>query len=339
MRFYAPEAGYPGGCDALRDIGPVSDVQIVSAFDIDARKVGLDLADAIDTEPNNGPRFVDVPATGVTVCPGPLAGSLTSSARDLVPQVLEASVADVATVLRDTDTQLVLSLLPAGSTRATHAYARAALLAGCGFANGAATVLARSPQWKARFGKARLALLGDDLNGQLGATVVHQALARLLSVQGVSLDQTYQINAAGNMNFVNLSDPRKSAGKAVTKAAAVLSQANHGRGMDASRCYTGTADYVPFLGDRKVAFLRLEGHTFGELPFDIELRMNVPDSGNGAAAALDVVRAAALLSQQHDIELADAVNALLMKEPSVKVPQDIATARVRSAVADFAGRR
>jgi myo-inositol-1-phosphate synthase len=330
-QLYLKTHEYPGGLPNIEMVRAAESTDFVAAFDVDARKVGLDLADAIHTEPNNCPPMAEVPPMDVTVAPGCGDDGVGETLARHVPRLSRTSVEEVAERLRDSGAELLLNLLPTGSEQATAAYAEAALQAGCGFVNVSSTTLARENRWQERFAARGLVLVGDDLKAQLGATIVHQTLVRLLSEQGVTLRDTYQINAGGNTNFVNLSDTARSASKAGTKSRAVTALANNGAGVPAEQTYFGMADYIPFLGDRKVAYIRMVGETFGRLPVELELRMDVPDSVNGAGAMLDALRLGALAVRNGDPELAAAVASLLMKEPSAHLPAADAYTRIAQA--------
>jgi myo-inositol-1-phosphate synthase len=327
--LYAKESSYGGGCCESTLLAPVDAVKFVAAFDVDARKVGLDLADAIRVEPNNAPMLVEIPRLGVSVDAGPPADGLGPRSAAQVPDVVSASVADVTERLVESRADTVVSLLPAGSQQATEVYASAALEAGCGFVNCAPTRLARLEGWRSSFHERGFPLIGDDLAAQLGATIVHQTLTKMLVAQGIEIDQTYQINAGGNMNFVNLADGDRAAAKASTKAAALTSG---GTGLRPENCYVGTADYIPFLADRKVAYVRIEGRMFGGLPVGLELRLDVPDSANAAGRLLDAMRLDPLLRRSGDARAADAASALLMKEPALSMPAAEARAILAAAI-------
>ncbi|MEU7893087.1 inositol-3-phosphate synthase [Nonomuraea sp. NPDC049152] len=257
----------------------VRQVAFTAAFDVTPEKIGKDLSEAIWAAPNNADAFADVPYLGVRVEEGILGedfGDLDGARGDRTP-------AQVADVLRATGTHVVVSFLPVGNQRATELYAEAALLAGCAFVNCMPAVLARDPEWARRFEQAGLPLVGDDLKSQFGSTLVHRALVDALTAGGVRLRNTYQLNAGGNMDFHAMRDPARMAGKKVTKA----------QGMSAEGNVHVGAEYIPFLQDRKVAFIRLEGEAFGGTSLEIELRMCVEDSPSAAGNTLDAVRHAA----------------------------------------------
>ncbi|MFE3450130.1 inositol-3-phosphate synthase [Nonomuraea sp. NPDC059194] len=254
----------------------VRDVAFTAAFDVTPEKIGTDLSEAIWAAPNNAGAFARVPYLGVPVEEGILGedfGDLAGARGGRTPD-------QVADVLRATGTHVVVSFLPVGHQRATELYARAALLAGCAFVNCMPAVLARDPEWAGRFERAGLPLVGDDLKSQFGSTLVHRALVDALTAGGVRLRNTYQLNAGGNMDFHAMRDPARMAGKKATKA----------QGMSAEGNVHVGAEYIPFLQDRKVAFIRLEGEAFGGTSLEIELRMCVEDSPSAAGNTLDAVR-------------------------------------------------
>ncbi|RSN07380.1 inositol-3-phosphate synthase [Nonomuraea sp. WAC 01424] len=256
----------------------VSDVRFTAAFDVGRAKLGLDLSQAIWAEPNNARRFADVPHLGVPVREGVLADGVGAGSAELVDPSGGTTVADVAAHLRETGSHVVVNFLPTGAQRATELYAEAAVEAGCAFVNCMPAVLARSEQWRDRFAAAGLPLLGDDLKSSFGATLVHRALVDALTANGVRLTAGHQLLAGGNMDFANLQDPARMADKRATKTTGAGTSIHVG------------AQYLPFLDDRKIAFIRLEGEGFGGSPLEVELRMVVEDSPSAAGNVLDAVR-------------------------------------------------
>lgn len=301
----------------------VADIRFTSAFDVDAGKVGADLSEALRCPPNNAAGFADVGHLGVPVRDGVLADGLGPQAAERLRVRGRATVAEVAGHLRQTGTEVLLNLLPTGSQRAAEAYAEAALTAGCAYVNCMPAVLARSQTWAARFRDAGLPLLGDDLKSQFGSTLVHRALVQALAANGVELRNTYQLNHGGNMDFLTLQDPGRMATKARSKQAGLAAGGTPPSPAGGNHVGTG---YVPFLADRKVAYLRLEGTAFGGTEVAIDMRLTVEDSPSGAGAMLDAVRyaKAALLSRCP--EIADAASTLLMKAPGTPTSEDAATA-------------
>ncbi|GAA1226505.1 inositol-3-phosphate synthase [Kitasatospora nipponensis] len=299
----------------------VADVRFTAAFDVDTRKTGLDLSDAIWAEPNNARRFAEVPHLGVPVVEGALGDGIGRSSADRITARGAATVEDVADHLRRTGTQVLLNFVPAGSQQASELYARAALAAGCAFVNCIPSVIARSTQWAARFEAAGLPLVGDDLKSQFGATLLHRALVDLLTANGVRLSSTYQLLGGGNMDFLNLQDAERMQTKKASKADGLLGAgAGTGTGTGGATGAGGSApavhvgaDYIPFLADRKIAVIRVEGEGFGGTPLEVDLRLAVDDSPSGAGNALDAVRYAGFALAHGIAGVLDPVAARLMK--------------------------
>jgi myo-inositol-1-phosphate synthase len=267
----------------------VSDVQFVAAFDVDAKKVGRDLAEAVVASENNTVTFADVPPTGVTVQRGPTLDGLGQFYREIIDESDEAP-ADVAAALRAAKVDVVVCYLPVGSEDAAKFYAQAAIDAGCAFVNALPVFIASDPAWAARFEAAGLPIVGDDIKSQVGATIVHRALAKLFEDRGVELLRTYQLNFGGNMDFMNMLERTRLVSKKVSKTRSVTSQIPHE--MNAHDIHIGPSDHVPWLDDRKWAYIRLEGRTFGDVPLNAELKLEVWDSPNSAGVIIDAIRAA-----------------------------------------------
>ncbi len=248
----------------------VGDVAFVTAFDVASHKVGRDLSEAILAEPNNTHVFAKVPRSGVVVQRGPTMDGLGRYVRDVVP-VSDAPEVDVAGALRDSGAEIVVSYLPVGSEQATRYYAEQALAAGCAFVNCIPVFIASDPAWRARFEQARLPLLGDDIKSQVGATIVHRVLANLFRERGVRLDRTYQLNFGGNTDFQNMLERDRLESKKVSKTRAVTSQLDIE--LPAGDVHVGPSDHVPWLLDRKWAYIRLEGTTFGNVPLNVEVKL------------------------------------------------------------------
>jgi myo-inositol-1-phosphate synthase len=267
----------------------VSDVKFVAAFDVDAKKVGMDLAEAIVASENNTLTLCDVPPTGVTVQRGPTFDSLGQYYREIIDES-EAEPVDVAQALRDAEVDVVVSYLPVGSEQADKYYAQAAIDAGCGFVNALPVFIASNPEWAQKFTDAGLPIVGDDIKSQVGATIVHRALAKLFEDRGVELLRTYQLNFGGNMDFMNMLERTRLVSKKISKTQSVTSQIPHE--MVKSDVHIGPSDHVPWLDDRKWAYIRLEGRSFGDAPLNAELKLEVWDSPNSAGVIIDAVRAA-----------------------------------------------
>jgi myo-inositol-1-phosphate synthase len=267
----------------------VSDVKFVAAFDVDAKKVGMDLAEAIVASENNTLTLCDVPPTDVTVQRGPTFDSLGQYYREIIDES-EAEPVDVAQALRDAKVDVVVSYLPVGSEQADKYYAQAAIDAGCGFVNALPVFIASNPEWAQKFTDAGLPIVGDDIKSQVGATIVHRALAKLFEDRGVELLRTYQLNFGGNMDFMNMLERTRLVSKKISKTQSVTSQIPHE--MVKSDVHIGPSDHVPWLDDRKWAYIRLEGRSFGDAPLNAELKLEVWDSPNSAGVIIDAVRAA-----------------------------------------------
>jgi myo-inositol-1-phosphate synthase len=269
----------------------VGDVEFVAAFDVNAQKVGKDLSQAIFAEPNNTYRFSEVPELGVPVQRGVTLDGLGKYVRDMVPESDQKPV-NVAKVLRDTGAEVLVSYLPVGSQLATEFYAEQALSAGCGMVNCIPVFIASRPEWRAKFEAKKLPLIGDDIKSQVGATITHRVLANLFRERGVRLDRTYQLNFGGNTDFLNMLERERLESKKISKTRAVTSQLEHA--LSDADAHVGPSDYVPWLSDRKFCYIRMEGTTFGNVPLNCELKLEVWDSPNSAGVVIDAIRCAKL---------------------------------------------
>jgi myo-inositol-1-phosphate synthase len=267
----------------------VGDVQFVAAFDVDAKKVGMDLSEAIVASENNTITLCDVPPTGVTVQRGPTFDGLGTYYREMIDES-SADPVDVTQALRDARVDVVVAYLPVGSEEADKFYAQAAIDAGCAFVNALPVFIASDPVWAQKFTDAGLPIIGDDIKSQVGATIVHRALAKLFEDRGVELLRTYQLNFGGNMDFMNMLERKRLVSKKISKTQSVTSQIPHE--MVKSDVHIGPSDHVPWLDDRKWAYIRLEGRSFGDTPLNAELKLEVWDSPNSAGVIIDAVRAA-----------------------------------------------
>ena len=269
----------------------VRDIAVSAAFDVNAAKVGRDVAEAILAPPNNTHVFAEVAQTGIVVHRGP---TLDGIGRYLTAEIEEATgpVADVAGVLEESRTDVVVSYLPVGSQRATEFYAEQALRAGCAFVNCIPVFIASDPAWRKRFEARGLPIIGDDIKSQVGATIVHRVLANLFRERGVRLDRTYQLNFGGNADFLNMLERERLESKKLSKTRAVTSQFDVP--LPAESVHVGPSDHVPWLTDRKWAQIRLEGTGFGGMPLNVELKLEVWDSPNSAGVVIDAVRCAKL---------------------------------------------
>ncbi|MFN7177103.1 MAG: inositol-3-phosphate synthase [Thermaurantiacus sp.] len=297
------------------------DVRIVSAFDVDARKVGRDIAEAIFAEPNCTTRFCDhVPHHGVEVAMGPVLDGIAPHMLEAEPargfriaDRPEPALGDVVEAFRRSGTQVVMNYLPVGSQQATEFYAEAALRAGAAFVNNIPVFIASDDGWSRRFREAGLPLIGDDIKAQLGATILHRTLTDLFARRGVRLDRTYQLNTGGNTDFLNMLARDRLSSKKRSKTEAVQSVAE--RRLDPDNIHVGPSDYVAWQNDNKVCYLRMEGRLFGGVPMNVELRLSVEDSPNSAGVAIDLVRCARLALDRGTGGVIEAPAAYFCKHP------------------------
>jgi myo-inositol-1-phosphate synthase len=269
----------------------VGDIEIASAFDVSAAKVGQDVSKAVFAQPNNTHRFAAVPESGIIVRRGKTLDGLGKYLRQEIDESEEPE-ADVASVLEASRTDVLVSYLPVGSQRATEYYAEQALEARCAFVNCIPVFIASKPEWRKRFEERGAPIIGDDIKSQVGATIVHRVLANLFRERGVRLDRTYQLNFGGNTDFQNMLERERLESKKISKTQAVTSQLD--MPLDPENVHVGPSDYVPWLTDRKWAHIRMEGTTFGGVPLNLELKLEVWDSPNSAGIVIDAVRCAKL---------------------------------------------
>ncbi|WP_181703857.1 inositol-3-phosphate synthase [Chthonobacter albigriseus] len=308
----------------------VGDIEVASAFDVDARKVGRDVSEAIFAGPNNTQRFSAVPDTGVVVARG---NTLDGIGRYLKDKVAESDepVADVTAILERTRTDVLVSYLPVGSQKAAEWYAERALEAGCAFVNCMPVFIASNPEWAARFEARGLPIIGDDIKSQVGATIVHRMLTNLFRERGVRLDRTYQLNFGGNTDFENMLERERLESKKISKTRAVTSQLDVD--LDPDDVHVGPSDYVPWLTDRKWAYIRMEGTTFGGMPLNAELKLEVWDSPNSAGIVIDAVRCARLALDRGLKGPIVAPSSYFMKSPPVQFTDDEARRRTLAFIA------
>ncbi|SFV35474.1 myo-inositol-1-phosphate synthase [Devosia crocina] len=306
----------------------VSDVEIAAAFDVAGSKVGRDVAEAIFAEPNNTHRFAEVAPTGVIVQRGETHDGI---GKYLADEIEEADVpaVDVAAALRDAGVDVLVSYLPVGSELATQFYAEQALKAGCGFVNCIPAFIASKPEWEERFAAAGLPIIGDDIKSQVGATIIHRMLANLFRERGVRLDRTYQLNFGGNTDFLNMLERERLQSKKISKTQAVTSQIDVP--LPANDIHVGPSDHVPWLTDRKWAYIRLEGTTFGGVPLNAELKLEVWDSPNSAGVVIDAVRCAKLALDRGIGGALVGPSSYFMKSP----PRQFTDAEARQRTEDF----
>jgi len=311
----------------------VSDLEFVAAFDVDASKVGNDLGKAIDGGQNNTIKFATVPSLGVDVQRGPTLDGLNRYYREVIEESPFEPV-DVAQALRDARAEVLVSYLPVGSEKAQRYYAQAALDAGVAFVNAIPVFIASDPVWARKFRDARVPIIGDDIKSQVGATIVHRVLARLFEDRGLTLDHTYQLNVGGNMDFKNMLDRERLLSKKISKTQAVTSQIDvH---MDPDDVHIGPSDHVPWLQDRKWAYIRMEGRNFGDVPLNIELKLEVWDSPNSAGVIIDAVRCAKVALDRGIGGPLIGPSAYFMKSPPVQFRDDDAHDMVRAFANDGA---
>jgi myo-inositol-1-phosphate synthase len=299
----------------------IRDVEVVAAFDVDADKVGVDVAKAIFAGPNNTVRFNDVPHLGVTVQRGPTLDGFGQFYRQTCEESPVDPV-DVADALRAARADVLVSYLPVGSEEAQKHYARACLDAGVAFVNAIPVFIASDPEWASRFEVAGVPIVGDDIKSQVGATIVHRNLARLFEDRGTVIDHTYQLNFGGNMDFMNMLERTRLTSKKVSKTQSVTSQIE--AGISDHDVHIGPSDHVPWLEDRKWAFIRLEGRNFGDVPLTVELKLEVHDSPNSAGVIIDAARCAKLAADRGIGGPVLPACQYFMKSPPVQVHDDTA---------------
>jgi myo-inositol-1-phosphate synthase len=320
-RDAAPDEFVPGLMHV--DLGGyhVRDIRFTAAFDIDARKVGRDLSEAVFAEPNNTIKLSDVPYQGVEVQRGMTHDGLGKYLSEVITKA-DGPTADITGILRDTDTHVVVSYLPVGSENATKWYVEQILRAGCAFVNCVPVFIGREAYWQERFRERGLPIVGDDIKSQVGATIVHRQLARLMRDRGVRLAHTSQLNFGGNTDFLNMLERERLVSKKISKTNAVTSILDDE--IDEKDVHIGPSDYVPWLTDRKWAHIRLEGTGFGDVPINVELKLEVWDSPNSAGIVIDAVRCAKLALDRGVGGTLEGPSSYFMKSPPVQYPDAVA---------------
>ncbi|MDR6146534.1 myo-inositol-1-phosphate synthase [Sphingomonas sp. SORGH_AS870] len=319
-----------------------SDIRVVAAWDVDQRKVGKDVSEAIFAKPNCTTVFCEtVPATGTKVRMGHVLDGVAEHMSDyddnrtfLLAHEKEASKAEVVAALRETKTDVLMNYLPVGSQAASEFYAECALEAGVAFVNNIPVFIASDPIWAERFTQAGVPIIGDDIKAQLGATIVHRVLTDLFAKRGVKLERTYQLNTGGNTDFLNMSNHRRLASKKISKTEAVQSVA--AERLHDDNVHIGPSDYVPWQNDNKICFLRMEGTMFGGVPMNLELRLSVEDSPNSAGVAIDMIRCAKLAKDRGLAGPIDAASAYFCKHPRFQMTDDLAAQAVDEFIAEAA---
>ena len=306
----------------------VRDVEFVAAFDVDTKKVGLDLADAIGASENNTIKICDVPNTGITVQRGHTLDGLGKYYRETITES-EADPVDIVAALKAAKADVVVCYLPVGSEAAAKFYAQCAIDAGCGFVNALPVFIASTPEWAKKFEDAGLPIVGDDIKSQVGATITHRVMAKLFEDRGVILDRTYQLNVGGNMDFKNMLERDRLESKKVSKTQSVTSQVGHDLGE--RNVHIGPSDYIAWLDDRKWASVRLEGRAFGNVPLSLEYKLEVWDSPNSAGVIIDAVRAAKIAMDRGIGGPILSASSYFMKSPPIQYNDSEA----KQAVEDF----
>jgi len=344
IEYYRDPARLSGEDDIAglihREIGGYrpGDIEIVAAFDIDRRKVGLPLHEAIFSPPNCTPRFAaSIPANGPVVRMGPVLDGVARHMRDypadrtFLPS--DDPPCDVEAILRDTGAEVLVNYLPVGSEEAARFYAGVCLSAGVSLVNCIPVFIASDPEWAERFRARKIPIIGDDIKSQLGATIVHRSLARLFSERGIRVRNTYQLNTGGNTDFLNMLNRKRLRSKKISKTEAVTSVLGHPIGQDA--IHIGPSDYVPWQKDNKLCFLRIEGEGFGGLPIELELRLSVTDSPNSAGVGIDAIRFCRLGREMGLGGPMTAPSAYFMKHPATQLTDDDARRELEEFIADY----
>ena len=308
----------------------IGDIQFVAAFDVDRNKVGKDIAEAIFTSPNNTYKFCEVPPTGVKIERGMTHDGLGKYLSQVINKA-PGSTANIVDILKETQTDVVVNYLPVGSEEATKWYAEQVLVAGCGFVNCIPVFMAREEYWQSRFAERGLPIIGDDIKSQVGATITHRVLTRLFRERGVRLERTYQLNFGGNTDFYNMLERERLESKKISKTNAVTSQLDYK--LDRDNIYVGPSDYVPWLTDRKFCHIRMEGRTFGDVPLNLELKLEVWDSPNSAGVVIDAIRCCKLALERKLGGALVVPSSYFMKSPPIQYTDDEARRRLEKFIA------
>jgi myo-inositol-1-phosphate synthase len=308
----------------------VRDVKFVAAFDVDAKKVGFDLSEAIFASENNTIKIADVPPTNVTVQRGPTLDGIGKYYAETI-EVSDSDAVDVVKVLKDNNVDVMVSYLPVGSEEADKFYAQCAIDADVAFVNALPVFIASDPVWAKKFEDAGVPIVGDDIKSQVGATITHRVMAKLFEDRGVQLDRTMQLNVGGNMDFLNMLERERLESKKISKTQAVTS--NLQREFKTKDVHIGPSDHVGWLDDRKWAYVRLEGRAFGDVPLNLEYKLEVWDSPNSAGVIIDAVRAAKIAKDRGIGGPVEAASAYLMKSPPKQLPDDVARVQLETFIA------
>jgi len=307
----------------------IKDIEIVAAFDVDKNKVGKDVKDALETWPNNTIEFAKIKKTGVIVQKGPVLDGLGKYYRQMIKKSRKMPV-KVSRVLKKTKADVLICYLPVGSEKGVRYYAKEALKAKVAFINAIPVFIASDPVWANRFKRARVPIIGDDIKSQVGATIVHRVLTKLFGDRGVKILRTYQINFGGNMDFMNMLERERLFSKKISKTNAVLSQFSN-EIDEKTDVHVGPSDYIPWLKDRKWCYIRIEGHNFGEVPLNLELKLEVWDSPNSAGVIIDAIRCAKIALDRKIGGILEGPSAYFMKTPPKQYPDSVA----KQMVEDF----
>jgi len=310
----------------------IRDIEFVAAFDVDRTKVGRDLSEAIWAGQNNTVKFADVPHLGVTVERGMTHDGIGKYLSGVIEKA-PGETADVAGILKSTGADVLVNYLPVGSEEATKWYVEQALEAHCAFVNCIPVFIAREHYWRGRFEKKGLPIIGDDIKSQVGATIIHRTLAHLFRERGVRLERTYQLNFGGNTDFLNMLERERLMSKKISKTRSVTSQLDYAMGDD--NVHIGPSDYVPWLQDRKWAQIRLEGRSFGDLPLNVELKLEVHDSPNSAGIVIDAVRCCKLALDHGLSGTLEGPSAYFMKSPPLQYSDDDAHRLTEAFISTF----
>ena len=308
----------------------ISSIKFVAAFDVDAKKVGLDLADAIWASENNTIKFSNVAPTGVPVMRGTTLDGLGKYYKETITES-DAPAVDMVQVLKDEAVDVLICYLPVGSELAAKFYAQCAIDAGCAFVNALPVFIASDPEWEKKFADAGLPIVGDDIKSQVGATITHRIMAKLFQDRGVHLDRTYQLNVGGNMDFKNMLERDRLESKKISKTNSVTSQLDHDMGD--KNVHIGPSDYIPWLDDRKWAYVRLEGRAFGDVPLNLEYKLEVWDSPNSAGVIIDALRCAKIGLDRKIGGALLSPSSYFMKTPPVQYTDEAAHNKVEDFIA------
>ncbi|CUR55044.1 putative myo-inositol 1-phosphate synthase [metagenome] len=324
-----PDASVPGLMHVMFGDYHVRDVEFVAAFDVDAKKVGFDIAEATQASENNTIKIADVPPTGINVLRGPTLDGLGKYYRETIEES-DAEAVDVVQALKDARADVLVSYLPVGSDDADKFYAQCAIDAKVAFVNALPVFIASDPEWAKKFEDAGVPIVGDDIKSQIGATITHRVMAKLFEDRGVQLDRTYQLNVGGNMDFKNMLERDRLESKKISKTQAVTSNIEHDLGS--RNVHIGPSDYVQWLDDRKWAYVRLEARAFGDVPLNLEYKLEVWDSPNSAGIIIDAIRAAKIAKDRGLGGPIISASSYLMKSPPVQLPDDEGRARVEAFI-------